>query len=375
MPKFAAMLTDGMRARGHTVEILSAKPYFFRLPLMRKLRKWMGYIDQYLIFPIVVRIHVMRYSRDTLFVFSDQALGPWVPLVAKSPHVIHCHDFLAQQSALGDIPENKSGWTGRQYQAFIRRGFRTGKNFISVSQNTRKELHKFLNTPPLRSDIVYNGLNQSFNPGDAAAARIWLTKKSGIELTGGYLLHIGGNQWYKNRRGVLEIYDALRSTYGTNLPVLFVGKNPTKELLEMYNSSGFKDDIHWLSNMDDEAVKMAYLGATVFLFPSLAEGFGWPIAEAMASGCPVITTDETPMTEVAGDAAFLLPKRPFDESKVKDWAAKGAAITHKVIQLPAEERCKVVLDGIKNAKRFDTKSSLDQIEEIYCSILQSYNTK
>ncbi|MEO6722051.1 MAG: hypothetical protein ABIN67_16920, partial [Ferruginibacter sp.] len=131
MPRFASMLADGMKQRGHTVEIWSPRPFFFRMSLFGKLRKWMGYLDQYLLFPLEVRLRLKKNKHQELYVFSDQALGPWVPLVSKYPHVIHCHDFLAQRSALGEIPENNSPWTGKRYQAYIRRGFRKGENFIS----------------------------------------------------------------------------------------------------------------------------------------------------------------------------------------------------------------------------------------------------
>ena len=370
MPRFAAMLADGMTERGHTVEVWSPRPIFYRLPL-KKFRKWMGYLDQYLVFPLGVRLRMLRNKENKLFVFSDQALGPWVPLVAQYPHVIHCHDFLAQRSALGEISENKARWTGKKYQAYIRDGFRKGKNFISVSQKTQNDLHKFLLTTPLRSAVVYNGLNQSFTPGSPAEARNLLSRRSGIDLSKGYLLHVGGNQWYKNRKGIVEIYDALRKTDKASLPLLLIGKKPDVELAELINSSEFASDIHCLNNMDDDAVKAAYRGASVFLFPSLAEGFGWPIAEAMASGCPVVTTNEPPMTEVAGDAAFLISRRPKGVKEAKDWAEEAAEVVKAVINLPATERAAAVELGIKNAKRFDTHKSLEAIEAIYADILEA----
>ena len=308
----------------------------------------------------------------TLFVFTDQALGPWVPLVADQPHVIHCHDFLAQRSALGEIPENMSSWTGRQYQAFIRRGYLKGKNFISVSQNTRNELHRFLSFPVSHSEMIYNGLNQSFVQMDPAQARVLLQKKTGIDLSAGYLLHVGGNQWYKNRKGVIEIYNAWCHLYGTNIPLLLLGAPPAAKLNEIHQQSPFKSDIHWLTGLHDEYVRMAYSGASVFLFPSLAEGFGWPIAEAMAAGCPVITTNEAPMTEVAGAAGFLIPKRPFDMMAVPPWAKTAAEMVETVLRLSPPERTKAVHAGIENAKRFNTELALDQIEKTYLNVLQSY---
>ncbi|MEJ7738054.1 MAG: glycosyltransferase family 1 protein [Chitinophagaceae bacterium] len=370
MPRFARMLAEGMNKRGHSVKTWSPQPLFFRLPLPRRLRKWLGYLDQYLIFPRVVKSRLKQCPADTLFVFTDQALGPWVPLLAGRVHAIHCHDFLAQRSALLEIPENPTGWTGRQYQAFIRRGYSKGKHFISVSQKTKEDLHRFLPSSPCCSEVVYNGLNQSFVPYNAVAARTSLGKKTGLELSSGFLLHVGGNYWYKNRSGVIKMYNAWRSAGGSTLPLLLVGETPTQSLLKTYLESSFKSDIHFISGLEDEFVRQAYAGALVLVFPSLAEGFGWPIAEAMASGCPVITTNEAPMTEVAGNVGFFIPCYPQDESRTGEWAADAAKMINKVLSLAPSERKAVVEAGLVNASRFDSDVALDRIEAIYRNILQ-----
>src|SRR5690606_10771219 len=178
------------------------------------LKKWMGYVDQYIIFPNQIRKRLDSCAPDTLFVFTDHALGPWVPLVADRPHVIHCHDFLAQRSALGEVQENPTSWTGRRYQEFIRWGYSKGRNFISVSKKTKVDLHRFLPFIPSISEMVYNGLNQSFLPLDSDRARSYFGKKIGIDLKEGFFLHVGGNDWYKNRIGVMEIYNFWRSRSG-----------------------------------------------------------------------------------------------------------------------------------------------------------------
>ncbi|WP_240935765.1 glycosyltransferase [Hymenobacter sp. HDW8] len=371
MPRFAHMLAEGMRARGHRVDMWMPPARLVGLSGFKPLRKWLGYLDQYVLFPRQVHQQIKKSPPDTLFVFTDQALGPWVPLVANRPHAIHCHDFLAQRAALGEIPENPTSWTGRQYQAYIRRGYSQGKHFISVSRNTRDDLHRFLPHRPAISEVVYNGLNQEFAPQDASRARCLLSQKTGVDLTAGYLLHVGGNQWYKNRTGVVEVYNAWRATNSAPLPLLLIGEAPTATLRELWHQSPFQADIHMISGLEDEFVRLAYAGATVFFFPSLDEGFGWPIAEAMAAGCPVITTGHAPMTEVGATAAWYTPRRPAPID-VPEWTADSARMVDHVVNLSSEQRQTAIEAGKANARRFDPAAALDRIEAIYKVILQAY---
>jgi glycosyltransferase involved in cell wall biosynthesis len=336
------------------------------------MRKWLGYIDQYILFPIAVKRRVKKCVPDTLFVFTDHALGPWVPLVANHSHIIHCHDFLAQQSAKGTIKKNPTGWTGRQYQAFIRLGYSMGKHFISVSEKTRDDLHSFLPSIPVRSEVVYNGVNKVFQPHDPMESRIFLSGKTGLDLRQGYILHIGGNQWYKNRVGVIQIYNAWRSYQDKSFPLIMGGKEPDAKLLAEYNNSSYKADIHFMVDLDDSLVRRAYSGAKVFLFPSIGEGFGWPIAEAMACGCPVITTNAAPMTEVAGNAGFLIPVRPGDENKIHAWTIQSALVLNHVLRILPADRIKVVEEALINARRFDAEVALNRIESIYKEVLSTY---
>ncbi len=363
MPRFANYLAAGMAARGHQVAQWGPEPVAYKLSAAGPLKKWLGYLDQYVLFPRSVKQRLKQCPPDTLFVFTDQALGPWVPLVANRPHIIHCHDFLAQHSALGRIAENPTGWSGQQYQAYIRRGYQQGKHFISVSRTTRENLHQFLPAPPATSEVVYNGLNPLFTPHDPADARRRVGQGTGLELAAGYLLHVGGNQWYKNRLGCIELYDAWRALGGAKLPLLLIGEAPNEVLLSRREQSPYKDDIHLLSGISDELVRLAYAGATLFLFPSLAEGFGWPIAEAMAAGCPVLTTEEAPMTEVGGKAAFYIPRQPATGAAA--WAAVGAQVIQRVVALSPAERQATVTAGRQNASQFESDAALDEIEAIY----------
>lgn len=368
MPRFAKMLMNGMKERGHDVSSWTPNPFFFIRSFPPSLKKWLSYIDQYIVFPLIVKMRLKKCDPDTLFVCTDQALGPWVPLIKDRLHVIHCHDFLALRSSLDLIVENKISWSGKIYQKYIRRGFSKGKNFISVSNKTKDDLHKFIigNRPEI-SEVVYNGLNQKFSIQDSNYIRKQLTAAFNIDLNEGYILHVGGNLWYKNRRGVIQIYNAWRKTASYSLPLILIGEQPDTELNEEYEHSEFKKDIHFLTQVSDEQLRMAYSGAHVFLFPSYAEGFGWPIAEAMASGCLVITTNEAPMTEVGGDAAFYISKKGNSVSEEK-WAQDSARILNEIVTMPLERRTSAVRSGIANVQRFDPVLTMDLIERIYKNI-------
>lgn len=371
MPRFAKMLGEGMRGLGHEVEYWMPRAKFFNLPSSAAIKKWLGYVDQYILFPAEIKRRLKDCPPETLFIFTDHALGPWIPLVASRPHVIHCHDFLAQKSALDEIPENPTSWSGKQYQSYIRKGFSKGENFISVSEKTRNDLHEFLPIIPKLSEMVYNGLNQNFGQISTSEARNYIGNNLNLDLSDGFILHVGGNQWYKNRIGVIAIYNAWRKLSKKQLPLLLVGAPPNAKLLDFLSKSSYQTDIHLLSGKDDTFVRHGYAGASLMLFPSLAEGFGWPIAEAMACGCPVITTDEAPMTEVGGVAAIYISRMPREQNQINQWAKISAQTLDEILDLPPQQRAKLVEAGYQNARRFDSKKALQRINTIYQEILQN----
>lgn len=371
MPRFAGMISRAMAARGHKVELWTSSPKLGRLPIRSPfVRKWLGYGDQFLLYPGTLQRQVNRQPENTLFVVADQALGIWVPRLAHRPHVIHCHDFMALKSALGEFPENATGWTGRQYQRLIQKGFSCGQAFISVSGKTRDDLHRLLPQAPPLSEAVHNGLNHPFRS-MVLPERISLLQPTGVKiLEHGLMVHVGGNLWYKNRMGVLKIYRAFAMAHPHPPALWMVGATPTKPLLELAASMPAPGKVHFLTGLSNEQVNAAYSHARVLLFPSLEEGFGWPIAEAMASGCPVITTGIAPMTEVAGDAAYLIPRMPTDAAGHENWAKSAAGVLNEVVSLDETGRANLVAKGKLNATRFDTETALNAYERIYESVLE-----
>lgn len=371
MPRYANMLLDGMKERGHEVVVWSPKARFYKLSFFNLFKKWFGYIDQYIVFPLEVKLNLLKSSQDTLFVFADQALGPWVPLVKNRKHLVHCHDFLALKSALGMIPENPTSYTGKLYQNYIRNGFSKGKNFISISKKTQQDLQELHQGKIVNSAVCYNGLNRTFNALSPVECRSILGTKLNIVLTSGYILHIGGNQYYKNRKGVIEIYDAWRRINKEEIPLILIGSEPSDELKVAQQKSLFKEDIYFITNLSDEYINIAYSGAICLLFPSLDEGFGWPIAEAMASGSLVITTNRSPMNEVGGLAAFYIDKKPSDIMLLNAWKDESAKIVEKVFSLSTMQRNEMIEKSLTQSQKFTAEYSLNAIEVVYKEINQN----
>jgi glycosyltransferase involved in cell wall biosynthesis len=368
MPRFAGMLQTAYLARGHQVQIWSPQAKLYKLIPKGKLSKWAGYVDQYLLFPLWVHNQLTRQPSDTLYVFCDQALGPWVPLVKHKPHVVHAHDLLALRSAFGDIPENPTSWSGRLYQRYIRHGFKQAKHFISVSKKTRDDLHVFGQVNPLTSEVVYNGLNYPYAPMPVAMASELLKKANLPATPQGFLLHLGGSQWYKNLTGVMHIYTEYAKMTPQALPLVCVSPKPNAAVQALVATMPQNAKVIFIQGIDNPTLQAAYSIAGAFIFPSLAEGFGWPIAEAQACGCPVLTSDTSPMNEVGGNVVTYIPVlKMTDDPQV--WAQKAVQKLATVLAMTNSERQALALVGIENVAKFNANAAIDAYLAIYQQVL------
>lgn len=368
MPRFAQMLTAAYRAHGHPVDVWSPKARAFNWLPRGRFSKWAGYFDQYVLFPMWVRAALKKVSPDTLFVFCDQALGPWVPLVKHRPHVVHVHDLLALRSAMGDVEENRTSVTGRIYQRYIRHGFRQAHHFISISKKTRDDLHRFGGIKATTSEVVYNGLNYPYAEVADAAARDILRAAGLPTPATGMLLHVGGGQWYKNLLGIVSLYAEYATREGNALPLWCIGPPPNAAVRTALAKVPANGAVMFFRNLNDATLQAIYSQARVLLFPSLAEGFGWPLIEAQACGCPVITTDAPPMNEVAGDAAVLLPKL-MSMAHMETWAPQAATVLQELLAENDERRHLRKQSGLLWAQKFTADKAIDAYLGIYRHIL------
>jgi glycosyltransferase involved in cell wall biosynthesis len=364
MPRFARMLEEAYLLRGHEVKVWSPQPVVYRLVPTGCLSKWAGYVDQYILFPLWVRMQLNKQSANTLYVFCDQALGPWVPLVKNKPHIVHVHDLLALRSALGDVPENPTSWSGRIYQRYIRQGFKQAKHFISISNKTRDDLHYFGEASAISSHVVYNGFNYPYSPMAKADAMRVLNDANLPAHSDGMLLHLGGSQWYKNLAGVIGIYIEYVKAEKSPLPLWCICPNPNPQVQALLKQVPSNGKVLFFQGIDNDALQAAYSLARAFVFPSLAEGFGWPIIEAQACGCLVLTSDAAPMNEIGGDVCSYIPvlKRTDDAQR---WARNASRTLIALISINEAERAKLIARGLKHVQQFNAERAIDNYLECY----------
>jgi glycosyltransferase involved in cell wall biosynthesis len=368
MPRFAGMLQEAYLARGHHVQMWLPQALVYNWVSTGCLRKWAGYIDQYILFPLWVRKQLRRQAADTLYVFCDQAMGPWVPLVKDRPHVVHVHDLLALRSALGDVPENPTSPTGQLYQRYIRQGFKQAQHFISISNKTREDLHHFGQVVPVTSEVVYNGLNYPYTPMPAEEAARALQQANLPAPALGMLLHVSGNHWYKNVPGVVRLYAHYARSQQNPLPLWLIGNIRGSKVQAALAEVPPQGKVLFFQGLDNRTLQAAYSLSRALLFPSLAEGFGWPIIEAQACGCPVITTDAAPMNEVGGPASRYLPRLASSDDP-QAWAAHGATVLNALLTMDAAERQILRGQCCEWASRFNQDAAIESYLSVYRQIV------
>lgn len=368
MPRFAGMLQEAYLARGHQVQMWSPRARVYNWVPKGRLCKWAGYFDQYILFPLWVRKQLQRQVADTLYVFCDQAMGPWVPLVKDRSHVVHVHDLLALRSALGEVPENPTSPTGQIYQRYIRQGFKQAQHFISISNKTRDDLHHFGQVMPVTSEVVYNGLNYPYTPMPAEEAARALQQANLPAPTGGMLLHVSGNHWYKNVPGVVRLYAHYARNQQNPLPLWLIGNIGGSKVQAALAEVPPQGKVLFFQGLDNRTLQAAYSLSRALLFPSLAEGFGWPIIEAQACGCPVITTDAAPMNEVGGPASRYLPRLASSDDP-QAWAAHGATVLNALLAVDAAERQILRGQCREWASRFNQDAAIEGYLSVYRQIV------
>jgi glycosyltransferase involved in cell wall biosynthesis len=222
------------------------------------------------------------------------------PALAK---VLTIHDLLWPLYSKPAHPFHRC-----MYWLFFERSARQADRIIAVSQSTARDLERLFAVPESKIGVIYHGVSPAYSPQDPRAAAELVANKYGASKD--YILTVGTVGPHKNLITLVEAMKILRERGQLSFQHLAVGAKGRKRarLLNARRSSGLTaEDVHFLGFVPDKDLPVLYSGSCALVFPSLYEGFGLPLVEAMACGVPVVASNTSSIPEVVGDAALLVP--------------------------------------------------------------------
>ncbi len=235
---------------------------------------------------------------------------------------------------------------------------RQARRVVVDSQATRADLERFYGTPAYKIHVIYPGHTSWIQRVEDPARIRSAQERLGIPEQ--YILYVGTIQPRKNLVRLIEAYVSLRRRWpaGSEPPHLVLGGKMgwmTQDIVRAVQHSGLENLVHLVGYVPDEELPALLSGALVFAFPSLYEGFGFPVLEAMACGTPVVCSNTSSLPEVAGDAALLVD--PLDVEDI-------ASSLLRVFQ-DEELRRRMVEAGYRQVQRFSWQNTARELLELF----------
>ena len=225
-----------------------------------------------------------------LYHWLDGSMAAFIPKDLLDCSVVTVHDLIPLLQLRGELtgsPSLPAAW-------LIRRGIRALKTCAGVCADSRAT----------QSDLArLAGMGNGVSVIPVPLRPLPVPEPiPGFDWPESFVLHVGNNAAYKNRAGVLEVFSRLRDRQ--DLHLVMAGPWPSPELRAA--AAGLAR-VHWVGPVSDAQLSGLYQRAAFFLFPSRYEGYGMPVLEAMAAGCPVVCSTASALVEVAGNAALFAP--------------------------------------------------------------------
>ena len=278
------------------------------------------------------------------------------PIVDEVPSVITIHDAIPDAR-----PDLCSPKFLEFYRSQIGPSLRAATRVITTSERSREEILKHLKVPGEKVSVVYQGIPDQFSPDKAGAVPNLRAK---LNLPEKYILFVGMIEPRKNVERLVRAFGQIASDLPDHFLVLAGRKDD-----EAYSIGGAVQDsgvphrIRELGYVAAEDLPALYAGAAVFAFPSLYEGFGRPVVEAMASGVPVVASNTTSLPEIVGDAGLLVDPEDTD------------ALAQALLRVCKGDELRSVLieRGLERAKEFTLERFGQRLQTFYDEVGSELN--
>ncbi len=259
--------------------------------------------------PFISRKFSTSYKIDLLHVTDYM-----VPKLKGIPIVSTVHDAIMFNRSKWS---NKSSGIKNIRNLLLLQMSKRAQSFITVSHSAKAELIEFWKIPEEKISVIYHGIGKEWYEHTGNIATQTILKK--YNITKPFFLTVGTLQPRKNLNRIINAYLSLPNSMGNHFDFVIVGKmHPSLTSSQLINEIQLleqKKQIRWLQYIPVADLRCLYQNAHLVLYPSLAEGFGFPIIEAFASGAPVITSNFGATAEISGESAYLVD--PYSEEAIQ----------------------------------------------------------
>lgn len=245
-------------------------------------------------------------------------------------------------------------------RVMIRRALKRADRIITVSHNSKRDLVDYFDVDSARIEVIYNGVSSRFHSAIPKEERLRVAARHGLPSP--YLLFLGGDRPHKNARNVVRAFAEARRRAGLPHALVLAGPLPRNSgrVEALISALDLERAIRRTGVLDDADMPGLFAGADAFLYPTLYEGFGLPVVEAMACGVPVLTSSTSALQEVAGGHALLVDPMDVD-------AIAAGIVT---LATDAGKRSELRKLGLSRAADFSWNKAADATLGVYAAVLR-----
>jgi len=289
----------------------------------------------------------LRRARADLFHAPHYVVSPLTPC----PYIVTIHDCIHLR--FPQYLPNRMAYTYARRMMSL--AARRSRRVLTVSNASKQDILHYLRVPADKVEVIYNALDARLAtpPTQDDIDRV----RQRFQLTAPFILYAGNIKPHKNVDRLIEAYAILRRRGVESARLLIIGDEISKypNLRRLVHRFQLHQHVRFLGFVPDATLAVLYQLASVFVFPSLYEGFGLPPLEAMAAGAPVITSNVSSLPEVVGDAALLID--PMDAGAIAD--AMARVLGDEAL------RAELVRRGHERVKAFSWDRSVARVREVY----------
>ncbi len=273
------------------------------------------------------------------------------------PPLVHCRSVVTIHDCIHLMfPQYLPNRVALAYaRTSIALAARRATRVMTVSESSKKDIMRFFGTDPSKIDVIYNSYDERFGiePNPDMVSRV----RERYQLQDQFVLYAGNVKPHKNLERLIEAFNHVRERGLDHVKLVMIGDDISKyaSLRRAVHQHRLHKYVRFLGYLPEDTLAVLYRLASVFVFPSLYEGFGLPPLEAMASGTPVVTSNVSSLPEVAGDAAVLV--NPYDPEAIADGIYR--VLNDEALWLDMRKK------GLARARQFSWEASVRRVREIY----------